>query len=256
MQRISLIGSGNVASNLGLELQNKGYEIKDVWSRTQDSAQVLAEKLNANWTTKINELENVDLFIVTVKDDAIKNIISKIKNKDIPIVHTSGSVGIDILKGHSLHGVFYPIQSFNKNVLTSFRDVPICIESNNKKMEKSLYNIANTISSSVHLINSDQRSKIHLSAVFACNFTNHMIAISETLLEENNIEFELLHPLISHTLQKSIKYSARKSQTGPAIRNDQKTIQKHLQMIKQKPELSNIYSTITNHIILSLSKNK
>ena len=180
----------------------------------------------------------------------------KIKNKNIPIIHTSGVLEMDILKDHALYGVFYPLQSFNKKIFTNFRDVPICIESNNKKLEDSLYSIADKISSSVHRINSDQRSKIHLSAVFACNFTNHMMTISKKLLEENNIEFELLHPLISHTFYKAIKYSPEESQTGPAIRNDQKTIDKHLQMINKNPEIKNIYSRITDHITLSLSKNK
>ena len=249
MRKITFIGAGNVASNLSIELQRNGYKIVEIWSQSKDSSQQLANKLKCDWTTNLSKLRETDLFIISVKDDATEEVISNIKNKTTPIVHTSGSVGVDVFKKNILFGVFYPIQSFSKNIILDFEKIPICIESNNKSLEKELSNIANDISQYVHIMSSVKREKLHLAAVFACNFSNHMISISETILEENNIDFNILKPLIYNTINKIQDNSPKKNLTGPAMRKDYNTIKKHLEMIKKDDDLASIYSLISNQII-------
>ena len=249
MKKITFIGSGNVATNLSLELQKKGYEIVEIWSKTKESAIILANKLNCNIISNLEELSETDLIIVSVKDKYIKEIIDKIADKNIDIVHTSGSVNLSVFTENKNHAVFYPLQSFNKNIDVNFSDLPICIESNNKKFEEELMKIANSISQSVHLINSEQRERLHIAAVFACNFINHMLSISNKIMEDNNMDFNMLKPLIEHTINKAIQNTPKEMQTGPAIRKEYNVIEKHLNLLEETNDLKNIYSEITNHII-------
>ena len=249
MQKITLIGTGNVATNLSLELQKKGYEIVEIWSKTEESSIILANKLNCNIISNLEELSETDLIIVSVKDKYIKEIISKISDKKTNIVHTSGSVNLSVFTENKNHAVFYPLQSFNKNIDVNFSDLPICIESNNKKLEGKLMEIANSISQSVHLINSEQREKLHIAAVFACNFTNHMLSISNKIMDDNSMDFNILKPLIEHTIKKAIQNTPKKMQTGPAIRKEYNIIERHLNILEENDDLQIIYSKITNHII-------
>ena len=249
MQKITLIGTGNVATNLSLELQKKGYEIVEIWSKTEESSIILANKLNCNIISNLEELSETDLIIVSVKDKYIKEIISKISDKKTNIVHTSGSVNLSVFTENKNHAVFYPLQSFNKNIDVNFSDLPICIESNNKKLEGKLMEIANSISQSVHLINSEQREKLHIAAVFACNFTNHMLSISNKIMDDNSMDFNILKPLIEHTIKKANQNTPKKMQTGPAIRKEYNIIERHLNILEENDDLQIIYSKITNHII-------
>lgn len=249
MKKITFIGSGNVASNLSIELRNKGYEIVEVWSKSENSAKKLSKKLNCNWSADLKKLKYTHLFIVSIKDDFIEHVISQIQDKKTPIIHTSGSIGLDVFEENSSFGVLYPLQSFNKEMPSNFKEVPICIESNDKNLEKDLYKMGSHISESVHLINSYQRQILHLSAVFACNFSNHMIRISEEILKENSLDFNLLKPLIYNTINRIHTNSPKKTQTGPAIREDYRTIEKHIELLKDNSQLKRIYSEITDNII-------
>ena len=248
MKKITFLGSGNVATNLAFKMKESGYKIVEVWSKSASSAKELSDKINTNWTTDISSLKDTELLIIAIKDDFIEEIVSKIKNKNTPIVHTSGGIGIHALKQHLSYGAFYPLQSLNKNNLCDFNDTPICIEANNEMLKNHLLSIANKISKSVHLIDSAKRKQIHLAAVFASNFSNHMISISEKILKEIDLDPDLLKPLIHHTINKLDKNSANTTQTGPAIREDYQVIENHRKMIKD-PDLKLIYSKITDHII-------
>ena len=176
-------------------------------------------------------------------------MLNKIKESNTPIVHTSGSVGTDVFQNREKFGVFYPIQSFNKTIDVNFNDIPICIESNNSELEKKLINLANSISNSAHLLNSKQREQLHIAAVFASNFTNHMMSISEEILNSNKMSFDLLKPLIRNTFEKIKNNYPKDVQTGPAKREDYLIIEKHLELLKEYDDLQIIYSKITNHII-------
>ncbi len=247
MKNIILVGSGNVATHLGIALQNCNYKIVQVYSRSIENAKKLAQKLNTNFTNDLTQLKTADLIIVSVNDDAISTILSKLKNTTI--VHTSGSIGIDVFEPNfSDFGVFYPLQTFNTNIELTISEIPFCIEGNSKAFEKQLVEIAKNLSSNVITMNSAQRKQLHIAAVFACNFSNHMYSIADDLLAEKDIDFKLLLPLINQTAKKLVDNKPSEMQTGPAKRKDIKIIQEHINFIQQE-DIKELYQKISNSII-------
>ena len=231
MKNIVLVGSGNVATHLGLSLVNKGYTIKQVWSKQLKNADILAKKLNSTSTDELKNLKNADLYIVAVKDDALEAVIQQIKVNNI--VHTSGSIGLEVFDNKfKNYGVFYPLQTFNKEVSLDFSKTPICIEANKKVVKMS----------------SEQRKQLHIAAVFACNFSNHMFAIADKILTQSNIDFKLLLPIINQTVKKLNKNKASEVQTGPAKRKDKKIIESHIKKLSDK-ETKEIYKLISDSIM-------
>ncbi|MAO70944.1 MAG: NADP oxidoreductase [Flavobacteriales bacterium] len=253
MKNITFIGAGNVATILSMELQRNGYNILEVWSKTEKSAKILADKLSCSYCVDLNNLKSPDLFIVAIKDDHIRDIVNIIQNKETPIVHTSGSVGIDVFSNKNNFGVFYPLQTFSKEFSLNFNNLPICIEANNELTQRDLIKIGNSISSNIHLVDSKQREKLHIAAVISCNFTNHMLTISEGLLKDSELEFDLLKPLIKETLEKALSNSPENVQTGPAFRKDLEIVQKHINLLSYDDKLKKLYSLISKHIISSKS---
>ena len=247
MRSISFIGSGNVATHLGLALKNKNYQIKQVFSRTLENAKILAQSLDAEATNDLLSLRTVDLIIISIKDNEISEIIKKINNS--PIVHTSGSVDITVFENNFKQcGVFYPLQTFNKDINLDFSNIPICIETNNKEFEIKLRDLANCISNKVIYMNSEQRKQLHIAAVFSANFSNHMFLIAENILNKAGIRFSILLPLIQQTIKKLEKNKAKDIQTGPARRKDTSIIKDHLSNIKDK-DIKEIYHKISASII-------
>ena len=247
MKNIILIGSGNVATHLGINLKNNNFNIVQVISSTLKNAETLATKLDSDFSNNISDLKKADLIIVAVSDNEIGNVANQIINT--PIVHTSGSVGLEVFKNNNNAGVFYPLQTFNTNVEVAFKEVPICIEANNKDFEEKIVKLAQNISGNVVKMDSKQRKKLHIAAVFSCNFTNHMFSIADDILQKSNIDFNLLHPLIRQTSKKIEKYSPKNVQTGPGKRNDKKIIENHLQSLEKNQR--ELYKLITNSIILN-----
>ena len=248
MKNITFIGSGNVATILSMELHRNGYNILEIWSKTEKSAKILADKLSCSYCVDLKKLKNPDLFIVAIKDEHIKDIVNLIQNKETPIVHTSGSVGIDVFTNKNNYGVFYPLQTFSKEVSLNFNNLPVCIEANNELTQKDLIKIGNSLSSNIHLVDSKQREKLHIAAVISCNFTNHMLTISENLMKESELEFNLLKPLIKETLEKALANSPNKVQTGPAARKDLEIVKKHINLLSYDDKLKKLYSLISRHI--------
>jgi predicted short-subunit dehydrogenase-like oxidoreductase (DUF2520 family) len=255
--KITLIGAGNVATQLGLALLKEGYLISQVYSKTSRSASILSKKLKAKAITDLKKLElDAAIYIIAVKDDAINQVAKHLELKDQIVVHTSGSVSVDALKNVSKnHGVFYPLQTFTKNKKLKFKNVPVCIEGNNKSTSTTLQYFAKSISSNVQVINSDQRKVIHLAAVFACNFTNHMYAIAEEILKKNKLSLDLLQPLIEETALKIKTTSPAQAQTGPAVRGDQKIMEEHLKMLGDK-KLKEIYEVVSGNIVKKAREKK
>ena len=252
MKNITLIGSGNVATHLGLSLVKKGFKIIQVWSRTRKNAEILAKKLDSNATESINNLENTDLYILAVKDDFLKSIIKQL-DKKTNIIHVSGSINIEIFnKNFKQYGVLYPLQTFNKDINIDFSSTPICIEANTNRFQNQLLDIGRKLSNTVVIMNSERRKKLHIAAVFACNFTTHMFSISDTILHKENIDFQLLLPLINQTVKKLNHHRPAELQTGPAIRKDRKLIKEHINSIPDK-ETRELYKIISNSI---MQKNK
>jgi len=247
MKNIILLGSGNVATHLGFALKNSNYSIVQVYSKSIENAKVLAKKLDAHFTNDLTKLKSADLIIVSINDDAILSVLSQIKNN--AIVHTSGSIGLNIFeKKFSNYGVFYPLQTFNKEVDVNISEIPFCIEGNSLEFEKQLIEIAKSLSNNVVKMNSQQRKQLHIAAVFACNFSNHMYSIADDLLAKKNIDFKILLPLIRQTITNLERNRPKEVQTGPAKRKDIAIIQEHIATIKEK-EIKELYQKITTNII-------
>jgi len=249
--RITLVGSGNVATHLGAGLKNAGHQIIQVWSRKLQNAALLAYHLKAE---PIDELNNIhaetDLIVISVKDDAVETVASFIPIKTVPVVHTCGTVDMQVLgKYFDSCGVFYPLQTFSKTREIDFLTVPLCIESTDKNSTALLLELARTISNQVNYINSAQRRILHLAAVFACNFPNYLYSVSAGLLKGQQMDFELLKPLILETALKVQQFLPTEMQTGPAVRGDQKTMAIHLELLKQHPKLQEIYRLLSQGII-------
>ncbi len=247
--KIVFLGAGNLACHLSVALQNAGHDIVQVYSRTLKSANELANKLNCKATNDIfNIIETADLYIVAVSDDAIKSIIGKLNISNKNIVHTAGSIPMNILQPATNYGVFYPLQTFSKNSALDFAEIPICVESNNANFQKTLLDLAKQISGSVWQISSEKRKYLHLAAVFVCNFVNHLYSLTEELIGDKNIDFKILHPLIKETVNKAVAIPPKLAQTGPALRNDKKTLEKHTNLLISQPDLRKIYQIISDSI--------
>lgn len=254
--RICLIGAGNLATQLGRTLAEKGHQLVQVWSRTQKSAEELASKLNCPYATDISLISsNTDIYIIAVSDTAIESVLSGRNWDNTMVVHTAGSTPMSILAPYCNNfGVFYPFQTFTINKKVDFDQVPVCIEANSTQNLDVLKELAQSISQNVKLFDSTQRQQIHLAAVFACNFVNHLYKIGEELLHEKGIGFEILKPLILETAAKIVEQSPASSQTGPASRNDQITMDKHLALLNNHAELKNIYKEFSDRIIKTHKK--
>ena len=247
---IVLIGAGNVATHLGLALKKSKHNIVQVYSKHMLSAKTLADKLKCQAISSLTEITlNADIYIIAVKDDAIAEVAKQLNLKDKIVVHTSGSVSIEALQNSSKnYGVFYPLQTFSKDKKVDFKKVPLCLETNNSKTFKTIEALANSISNNTQKISSEQRLTIHIAAVFACNFSNHLYAIANELLKSNKLSLDILKPLIEETAEKIKNNPPVKMQTGPAIRGDKKTMEKHLKQLTDNKQ-KQLYKLISSSII-------
>jgi predicted short-subunit dehydrogenase-like oxidoreductase (DUF2520 family) len=251
IEKIVLIGSGNLATQLASAFFENKVHIAQVYSQREESALALARKVNAKATNNLEEItQDTDLYIIAVKDSVIEEVMEKIRlPHDRLIVHTSGSMPMKILDGFSDHfGVFYPVQTFSKNRPVSFENIPVCIEANHPYALLELEQLGKRISKNVVQIDSEERKTLHLAAVFVNNFANHMFAIGADILNERKLDFDLLKPLIAETAAKVQKMHPIDAQTGPAKRYDQNIINAHLTMLNKKTEYQKIYSFVTDSI--------
>ncbi len=230
MIRIVILGAGNIAQHLysAFRKQNS-VAIVQCYNRRGLSLHPDQEKNTI--TDDIKLLKEADLYILAVSDDAIGEISEKLPFENRFVVHTSGSVPMQALDNSNQKGVFYPLQSFSKDKKVDFSTIPICIETDQEKNVMILEKLATTLSQKVYKISSEQRNILHVSAVFVNNFTNYLFSVGNDICKENNIPFEILHPLLLETAQKAIEIDPNKAQTGPAIRNDYETIARHLKIL-------------------------
>jgi predicted short-subunit dehydrogenase-like oxidoreductase (DUF2520 family) len=246
-----------VATQLGPALQEKGYSIVQVYSRSLASAEILGNKLNTPYTFRLEEIDTqADLYIFALKDLALPAVL-----KDFPAtaglwVHTAGSVPMDIFQNSRAkrYGVLYPLQTFSINRKISFEHIPLFIEANHPEDELLLEKIALSLSDKVIRLSSEKRKQLHLAAVFACNFTNHLYAIAAKILEEQNLPWEMLLPLIEETAAKVKELHPVEAQTGPAVRYDTNVIDKHLEMLKNDPDKQELYRMLSQSIHRSMQK--
>ena len=248
--KIVLLGSGNVASHLGPILKKKGHKISQLFSHTSSNGIILSKKLKCTFTTNSDQIDpTADLYIVALKDDILASFIKKLLFIPKLIVHTSGSMGIDVFpKKFKSTGVLYPLQSLSKNRKIKPGNIPYCIEGNNPKASNSIRKLALSISSKVYVFNSEERKVIHLAAVFANNFSNYLFILAENILKKKNIPFKILAPLITETAQKALNGAPEKMQTGPAKRGDKDITNKHAELLRYNKEAQKIYRQLSKSI--------
>ncbi len=247
MIQVVIIGSGNVAQHLiSAFAKCETVDVIQAFARDKNS---LTHLLDSNKiTSNFADLKEADLYIISVSDDAIAEVSSKIPFTNKLIAHTSGSFSLGDLDNKNRKAVFYPLQTFSKNVAINFKEIPICLEAKNKEDYTILEKVAQNISKKTYKINSNQRKALHVSAVFVCNFVNHLYQIGNEICQENQLDFDILKPLIQETANKIMKLSPNDAQTGPAKRNDTQTINSHLNFLSDQNQ-KDIYKMITKSII-------
>jgi predicted short-subunit dehydrogenase-like oxidoreductase (DUF2520 family) len=248
--KVVCIGAGNVATHLSKALYKAGFTITQIVSRTEDHAKMLAQSVNACWTSNPDNIEEADLYIYSVSDSALEEAIRLNPHKEGLHVHTAGSMSLSLFEGSKERGgVLYPLQTFSKEKAVDFKGIPLFIEASSADDLNILRELASAISNQVYEASSAQRQQLHLAAVFACNFTNHLFAIAESILHEADIPFEVLRPLIQETIDKTATLSPREGQTGPAIRKDFNVMEKHLEKLTDHSQWKEIYRLMSQNII-------
>lgn len=246
MLRVVIIGSGNVAQHLA-RVFSKSEDSKLVQAFARKPQNLLHVLSAEQVTDNVNDLVEADVYIIAVSDDAIAEVSSLLPFSGRLVVHTSGSVHLDAADNRNRRGVFYPLQTFSKKKQVDFHVVPICLESENAADYKVLEQLARTISGIVYPVSSAQRQALHVAAVFVSNFVNHMYDLGGEICNDNAIPFDILKPLIKETADKIQEMPPREAQTGPAVRNDIKTIARHVNFIKDN-NLKELYTLLTQSI--------
>ena len=244
----SIIGTGNVAHFFGSSLYKSGAKCRYIYSRDIDKSKELAAITEGEFTDDISLVsDGADLVIIAVSDDAIEEVAKKIKPNKSILVHTSGNVSMKILGSYSkFYGVLYPLQSIRTTDSDKKEKVPLLIEASSDKVEKKMIGFAELVSRDYRVITSEQRRKIHLVAVLLNNFVNHLGVIAEDILNTHNLKFDVLLPLLEKTVENIRAGNALNSQTGPAIRGDQSTIDDHMKQLK--PEIQRLYKAFSDSI--------
>ena len=247
---IVIIGSGNVATVLGRKFRTAGHHIIQVAGRNAAAASALAYEWNTvstNYMSAINK--NAEVYIIAVTDEAIVEVIRELKLPGKVVAHTAASVPKEILKKVTEHyGVFYPLQSLRKE-MTILPDIPVFIDGSDDVTKSKLEALAHSIAKeNVVLAGDDARMKLHVAAVIVSNFPNYLYALAEEYCKKEGLDFKQLLPLIRETAFRIKDISPKQAQTGPAIRQDKETLQKHIELLKDHPQLKNIYLLLTESI--------
>ncbi|MBQ2163438.1 MAG: DUF2520 domain-containing protein [Muribaculaceae bacterium] len=246
--RVVLIGSGNVATSLALALNGKCHLVQ-VYSRSMASAEALASRVGAQATNDLSQIvTDADIYVISVVDDAITRVLETCPARGGLWVHTSGSTSIDVFKGkRTRYGVLYPMQSFSKSCPARMHEVHIFIEGCDSCATQEVKELAMLLTNNVHEITSTERERLHVAAVFACNFANHMFTLSSEVLDEAGIPFDAMLPLIKTTIAKLDNMTPTQSQTGPAARGDVNVIERHLQSLSG--DKHDIYRLLSQSIL-------
>ncbi|MBR3950329.1 MAG: DUF2520 domain-containing protein [Bacteroidaceae bacterium] len=251
-EKIVLIGAGNMATQLALALSSAGCRILQVYSRSVSSAKLLAQRIGDTilYTNNVCDIvPHADVYIFSLSDNALPDIVAQMQANEALWVHTAGSMPMEIFATKcKRYGVLYPMQTVNKERVIEWSDVPIFIEASNEDDTQYLEALSQRLSKNVKRSSSQQRQSLHLAAVFACNFANHMYAIAEKLLYEQGLDFDVMKYLIRETEHKAESISPIDGQTGPAVRNDVNVMNKHLAILGDTPE-GELYRLISKNIM-------
>mgnify|MGYP001791587578 CR=1 FL=1 len=248
---ISFAGAGRVGGAICREFFHAGFTIDLITSETERNGRLLADSCNALWSSDLLFPGSTQIIIVAVPDHKLKSVLDDIRcGPDTLILHTAGSFGIDVFPEKiKRKGIFYPLQTFSVGRNVSFEDLPILLEASDDPSAVIMKKLAESIGAKVYFVDTEYRRMLHLAAVFVCNFTNHMLTEGKDVAARAGFSFEVLIPLINETISKALTIGPENSQTGPAVRNDQNTIEKHLELLSFSPELHRIYYEMTESII-------
>lgn len=249
--KVVIVGAGNVATVLGRTIKNAGHDILQVISRSAANAKALASELNTTFADDFIALDkSADLYLVAVSDNALEQLGDQYQLGNKLVVHTAGSVSKEILKNvtHN-YGVLYPLQSLRKQSSPLQQAIPLLIDANGPEALTLLQDFAKTLSVNVSEANDAARLKLHLAAVLVNNFTNHLYALAETYCAAEGVNFKLLQPLIEETALRTRLHSATTMQTGPAVRNDITTLEKHVHLLENYPDIKDVYLKMTDSIM-------
>ena len=243
--KIAILGSGNVAYHLAKMFKEKNIPISQIFGRNEKDLQEISEQFEIPFST--TELADAELYFIAVNDDAVAAISKNIKNQNSLVAHTSGSLPKEILEGNYRKASFYPLQTFSKSKMLQYSEIPFFVEAENEADSQILENLALKISEKVMKSDYEKRKYIHLTAVFACNFVNHLFARAKEISDSQQIPFHYFLPLIKETTSKIEKIEPKLAQTGPAIRNDEKILQLHEALITEEEHLK-IYQVMNESL--------
>jgi predicted short-subunit dehydrogenase-like oxidoreductase (DUF2520 family) len=252
MNNLICLGAGKLATQLMPVLEAQGFMVSQVYSRTLNHAKLLASQLQH--AEPIDHLSSVrpgaDYYFFAITDDAVEEVtgqLSFLENEKSIFVHTSGILSLTALP-FQRRGIFYPLQTFSAGHPVDWNNTPILVTAQTPEIEETLTELANKISSLVYTARDQDRAALHVSAVFANNFTNHMLTLAEEICKRHQVAFEILKPIIRETVTKALEVGPANSQTGPAVRGDQHTIDRHLQLLAYDKQLQALYQIITESI--------
>ncbi len=249
---IAFVGAGRLATNLALALKRGGHNIVRVYSRTQESASELAMRVGAESVTTLDALgDDADAYVVALKDSALPVLLDVLckGREDKIFLHTSGSVPMSVFEKHLSHyGVLYPLQTFSKERIVDFDDIPMFIEGSDEHTLTVTRVLAESVSSKVAPLSSADRKHIHLAAVFVNNFVNHCYTMASDILAKYDLPFDYLLPLIDETARKVHQMKPQEAQTGPAIRYDENIIRSQSSMLADNPPVREIYDKMSLNI--------
>ena len=243
--KIVILGSGNVAFHLAKAFFEKKIPVSQIFGRNEKALKEISGNFSIPYST--HELIEADFYLIAVNDDAVADISKKITKENCLVAHTSGSLPTEVLAGNYRKASFYPLQTFSKSKKLNYAEIPFFVEADNVADLESLKNLALEISRNVMISDYEKRKYIHLTAVFACNFVNHLFARAKEIAVAQNIPFDYFLPLIDETVQKIHEMEPKSAQTGPAVRNDERVLKLHEALIKDEEPLK-IYKTMNESI--------
>ena len=247
--RVVLIGSGNTATILGRLMKQSNHQIVQVFGRTAETTDAFAKQLGASYCTDAGKIDNsADLYVIAVSDEAVSDVAGKLALHNKLVVHTAGSVSKEVLKQASVnYGVLYPLQSLRKE-MKELPLIPLLVDGNTSDDLTLIYDFAQTLSKQVQKANDEERLRYHLAAVMVNNFSNHLYTLVQDYCKQTGTDFSFLLPLVQQLPQRLADHLPQDLQTGPAIRGDQATINKHFQLLLDHRQIKNLYALFTESI--------
>lgn len=251
IRTVVIMGSGNMAWHMGYWLTRSGIRVNQIFSRNVEKGKLLADELSTEFTNRLDRLhEHSDMYLLTVSDDALASVIRQAVFGNRLVLHTAGSVPIEIFREKVKNfGVLYPLQTFTRGKPVEYSQIPVFIEASSAQNLARIKQLALKLSDRVYEADSEKRAYLHLAAVIASNFTNHMLVVAEKYMQERNLSFDLIRPLVQETIAKALSMSPFLAQTGPAIRGNTGVIEKHMLMLENHPEIRELYRTISESIM-------